>query len=166
MSKRRSIEVPGLEHVHPIPNASRIGPFLMTGGIYGKDPQTGQLAPDIAGQCHYLFVNIRRVLEAGGAFADSVVAHAQLTLKSDYLLDVAHSYIAFEQHRYAESLRAAQQATAIAPDSAAARLFAAWAWAALGSPDSARAALRHIPPGHPLRAPADSTLATLMTPSG
>ena len=49
------------------------------------------------------------------AFADSVVAHAQLTLKSDYLLDVAHSYIAFEQHRYAESLRAAQQATAPCP---------------------------------------------------
>jgi 2-iminobutanoate/2-iminopropanoate deaminase len=73
MSKRRSIEVPGLEHVHPIPNASRIGSFLMTGGIYGKDPQTGQLAPDIAGQCHFLFVNIRRVLEAGGATPEDVI---------------------------------------------------------------------------------------------
>ena len=73
MSTRRSIEVAGLEHVHPIPNASRIGPFLMTGGIYGKDPQTGQLAPDIAGQCHYLFANIRRVLEAGGATPEDVI---------------------------------------------------------------------------------------------
>ena len=73
MSKRRSIDVPGLEHVHPIPNASRIGPFLMTGGIYGKDPQTGQLAPDIAGQCHFLFINIRRVLEAGGAAPEDVI---------------------------------------------------------------------------------------------
>ena len=73
MSTRRSIEVAGLEHVHPIPNASRIGPFLMTGGIYGKNPQTGQLAPDIAGQCHYLFINIRSVLEAGGATPEDVI---------------------------------------------------------------------------------------------
>ena len=42
MSKRRSIEIPGLEHVHPIPNACRIGELLMTGGIYGKDPRHGQ----------------------------------------------------------------------------------------------------------------------------
>src|SRR5215469_6486577 len=61
MSKRRSIEVSGLEHVHPIPNASRIGPLLMTGGIYGKDPATGKLAPDAPGQCKLMFENIRRV---------------------------------------------------------------------------------------------------------
>lgn len=73
MSKRRSIEVSGLEHQHPIPNACRIGAFLMTGGIYGKDPATGKLAPDIAGQCKFLFVNIRRVLEAGGATPEDVI---------------------------------------------------------------------------------------------
>ena len=67
MSKRRSVEVPGLEHTHPIPNASRVGQLLMTGGIYGKDPATGKLAPDAAGQCKLMFDNIRRVLEASGA---------------------------------------------------------------------------------------------------
>jgi 2-iminobutanoate/2-iminopropanoate deaminase len=73
MSKRRSIEVPGLEHVHPIPNACRIGPFLMTGGIYGKDPQTGKLVPSIEGQSALMFANIRRVLEAGGATTEDIV---------------------------------------------------------------------------------------------
>ena len=45
----------------------------MTGGIYGKDPATGQLAPDIAAQCKFMFVNIKRVLEAGGATPEDVI---------------------------------------------------------------------------------------------
>src|SRR5580704_7724355 len=73
MSKRRSIEVPGLEHTHPIPNACRVGQFLMTGGIFGKDPQTGKLAPDIAGQCALMFANIRRVLEIAGATTEDII---------------------------------------------------------------------------------------------
>ena len=73
MSKRRSIEVPGLEHTHPIPNACRVGPILMTGGVYGKDPRTGKLAPEIVGQCALMFANIRRVLEAGGATPEDIV---------------------------------------------------------------------------------------------
>ena len=47
MSNRTSIEVPGLEHVNPIPNASRLGPFLMSGGIFGKDPGTGKVPEGI-----------------------------------------------------------------------------------------------------------------------
>lgn len=73
MSKRRSIEIQGLEHVHPIPNACRVGSLLITGGIYGKDPATGKLMPDIAGQCAMMFANIRRVLAAGGATPEDVV---------------------------------------------------------------------------------------------
>jgi enamine deaminase RidA (YjgF/YER057c/UK114 family) len=73
MGKRRSIDVPGLKHVHPIPNACRLGPFLVTGGIYGKDPATGELAPDIAGQCALMFVNLKRVLEAGGATPEDII---------------------------------------------------------------------------------------------
>jgi 2-iminobutanoate/2-iminopropanoate deaminase len=84
MTKRRSIEVAGIEHTHPIPNACRIGPFLMTGGLYGKDPETGQLAPDIAGQCRLMFVNIRRVLEAGGATPEDVIKmHVWMKNKAD-----------------------------------------------------------------------------------
>jgi 2-iminobutanoate/2-iminopropanoate deaminase len=84
MSKRRSIEIPGLEHVHPIPNACRIGGLLMTGGIYGKDPATGKLVDGIAGQCAFMFANIRRVLEAGGATPEDVIKiHVWIKNKDD-----------------------------------------------------------------------------------
>lgn len=73
MSKRTSIEVPGLEHVNPIPNASRIGPFLISGGIFGKDPATGKVADDIEGQCEQTFANIRTVLQAGGGAPEDVI---------------------------------------------------------------------------------------------
>jgi 3-hydroxyisobutyrate dehydrogenase-like beta-hydroxyacid dehydrogenase len=73
MSDRRSVEVPGLEHVNPIPNASRIGPFLVSGGIFGKNPQTGQVPEGIEAQCEQTFANIRKVLEAGGATPENVI---------------------------------------------------------------------------------------------
>ncbi len=73
MSERRSVEVPGLEHVNPIPNASRIGPFLVSGGIFGKDPKTGKVPDGIEAQCEQTFANIRKVLEAGGAAPENVI---------------------------------------------------------------------------------------------
>jgi hypothetical protein len=33
MSKRQSIEIPGLQHENPIPLASQIGPFLASSGV-------------------------------------------------------------------------------------------------------------------------------------
>ena len=73
MSHRKSIEVPGLEHVNPIPNASRIGPFLVSGGIFGKDPSTGKVPEGVEAQCDQMFANVRRVLEAGGAAPEDVI---------------------------------------------------------------------------------------------
>ena len=73
MSNRVSIEVPGLEHANPIPNASRVGPFLVSGGIFGKDPGTGKIAEGIEAQCEQTFTNIRKILEAGGATPEDVV---------------------------------------------------------------------------------------------
>ncbi len=73
MSDRKSIEVPGLEHVNPIPNASRVGPFLVSGGIFGKDPATGKVPQGIEAQCEQTFANIRTVLAAGGATPEDVI---------------------------------------------------------------------------------------------
>ena len=73
MSNRTSIEVPGLEHVNPIPNASRVGPFLASGGIFGKDPATGRVADGVDAQCEQMFANVRKVLEAGGAAPEDVI---------------------------------------------------------------------------------------------
>jgi 2-iminobutanoate/2-iminopropanoate deaminase len=73
MIRRTSIEVPGLEHVNPIPNASRVGPFLASGGIFGKDPGTGKVPDEVDAQCEQMFANVRRVLEAGGAAPEDVI---------------------------------------------------------------------------------------------
>jgi len=73
MSKRVSIEVKGLEHTNPIPNASRIGPFVVSGGIFGKDPETGKFPDNIDGQCQVMFANVRKVLESAGAKPEDVI---------------------------------------------------------------------------------------------
>jgi 2-iminobutanoate/2-iminopropanoate deaminase len=73
MSNRTSIEVPGLEHVNPIPNASRLGPFLVSGGIFGRDPGTGKVPDGIEAQCEQTFANVRTVLKAGGAAPEDVI---------------------------------------------------------------------------------------------
>jgi tetratricopeptide (TPR) repeat protein len=117
--------------------------------LFDRNPVTSAEAVDVA-------VRAREY-----AFADSVVTQATARFKGNYLTAIAHAYAAFEQHRYSEALRAAQLATSIAPDSARARYFAALAWLGLGAPDSARAALAHVPADHPLRKSADSLRGAL-----
>ena len=46
---------------------SRIGPYVHSSGINGKDRETGLLSADIAGQCEQMFRNVGIVLEQAGA---------------------------------------------------------------------------------------------------
>jgi 2-iminobutanoate/2-iminopropanoate deaminase len=72
--KRRSIHVEGLAHGDlPIPAASRLGPFLATGGIRGVDRVTHLLPDDPQTQANLMFDNLAAVLEAGGASPDGVL---------------------------------------------------------------------------------------------
>ena len=96
--------------------------------------------------------------------ADSLVVEAERRTQNDYLVTVAHAFVAIEQHRYSESLRVARRILAVAPDSAAGLWYAGKAWAALGEVDSARRALGRIPAGHPLRLIADTLLSALPPP--
>jgi 2-iminobutanoate/2-iminopropanoate deaminase len=73
MSKRQSIEVPGITHSHPIPNASRIGPFLASGSIFGMDPGTSKIPEGIEIQCRLLFENVRRIVEAAGGTTEGIL---------------------------------------------------------------------------------------------
>lgn len=73
MPKRRSIEVAGLPHTNPIPAASRIGPFVVTGSISGKDPQTGQIPAGIEEQCALMFENVRRLIEAASGMPEDIL---------------------------------------------------------------------------------------------
>src|SRR5437870_1248834 len=73
MSKRRSLEVPGLHHENPIPVGCIIGPFMMSSGIFGMEPGTRNTPPDVEGQCKLMFANIRRVMEAAGGSVDDII---------------------------------------------------------------------------------------------
>lgn len=65
---RRSIEVEGFSHgAQPIPAACRVGPLIMTGGVYGLDPATGKIPDDVGEQARLMFANLERILQAAGA---------------------------------------------------------------------------------------------------
>lgn len=71
--RRRSIEIPGVSHgAQPFPLASRVGPLVITSGVHGTDPTTGQLADGPGGQIRQAFENLRSVLDAAGASPDDV----------------------------------------------------------------------------------------------
>ncbi len=69
---RRSIEIPGLHHGKaPIPQASLVGPLLVSSGINGLDPDSGTVPETVDGQVSVIFSNISRILvAAGGTVAD------------------------------------------------------------------------------------------------
>lgn len=73
MARRVSIEVPGFTHDAPIPAACRIGPFLISSGVSGKEPFTGKFPEGIAAQCAQMFDTVRKLLEAAGGSPGDVV---------------------------------------------------------------------------------------------
>lgn len=73
MTRRASIDIPGFSHLNPIPVASRIGPFLATGAITGRDPATGDMAEGMEAQCAHVFTHVRAVLAAAGGSVDDIL---------------------------------------------------------------------------------------------
>ena len=73
MSARRSIEIEGFSHgAQPIPAASRVGPLVMMGGVYGLDPATGTIPDDVAAQAELMFANLTRIMAAAGGSTGSI----------------------------------------------------------------------------------------------
>lgn len=71
--RRRSIEVDSLHHSgNPIPAASRVDRLVVTGGVYGMDPATGEVAVEAADQVRLTFWQLGRILAAAGACFDDV----------------------------------------------------------------------------------------------
>ncbi|HWF06989.1 MAG TPA: RidA family protein [Bryobacteraceae bacterium] len=73
MGRRVSIEVPGFEHDNPIPAACRIGSFLITSAISGKEAFTGKLPEGIDAQCGQMFDWVRKILDIAGGSPEDVV---------------------------------------------------------------------------------------------
>jgi len=70
---RSSIYVDEIAHRSPIPNASRIGNVIVSGLIRGADPVTSTLAATLEQQCAFMFLHMRRVVEAGGATIEDII---------------------------------------------------------------------------------------------
>ncbi|MFE6236780.1 RidA family protein [Cellulosimicrobium sp. NPDC057862] len=71
--RRLSVELPGFGHENPVPVASRIGPFLASGVLTGRDPVTRELPADLDTQCVNLFAHVRALLAAAGGSPDDVL---------------------------------------------------------------------------------------------
>ena len=61
------------EMIQRIPSACRRGPFVVSGGISGGDPDTGKVPPDIESQCRFMFENVRRIMAAAGGSTDDII---------------------------------------------------------------------------------------------
>jgi 2-iminobutanoate/2-iminopropanoate deaminase len=74
MAARRSISVAGLDHGDsPFPVATRVGPYIYSSALSGRNPDTGELDSDIATQAAQAFDNVERVVTAAGGQPGSIV---------------------------------------------------------------------------------------------
>lgn len=73
MSHRVSIQMPGFAHVNPVPVASRIGPYLFSGVLTGRDPETKEFPPDLDTQVANVFDRVRELMAAAGGTVDDIV---------------------------------------------------------------------------------------------
>jgi enamine deaminase RidA (YjgF/YER057c/UK114 family) len=71
--KRRSIYIGEFLHQSPIPHASRIGNLVVSGLIRGVDPTTQKFPATLEQQCAFMFENVRRTVEAGGARTEDII---------------------------------------------------------------------------------------------
>ena len=70
----RSIYAKGAaQHLNPVPNAAVHRGGLLTSGVLGKDPATGDYAPETAEQIRLAFEQLPAILAEGGAELQDVV---------------------------------------------------------------------------------------------
>ncbi|GAA2229265.1 RidA family protein [Herbiconiux moechotypicola] len=73
MTRRSSIELAGFSHVNPVPAGSRIGPFLFSGVLTGRDPHSGELPDSLEEQVGHVFGHVAALLAAAGGSVDDIV---------------------------------------------------------------------------------------------
>jgi enamine deaminase RidA (YjgF/YER057c/UK114 family) len=78
------INLKGLEHPEGSPNACKIGPLLVSGAIYGKDPETGKMPDSVDEQARNAFLNMKRILAVAGMGVDDVAKLTIYVRSDDY----------------------------------------------------------------------------------
>jgi 2-iminobutanoate/2-iminopropanoate deaminase len=71
--RRRTIHIDPVRHGAPIPMAAVVGNVLMTSGVLGADPATGELAESADDQARFAFQNVERVMNKAGGTMDDIV---------------------------------------------------------------------------------------------
>jgi 2-iminobutanoate/2-iminopropanoate deaminase len=74
VARRRTLEIDGVKHRAPIPMGCRVGSLLHSSAVMGMDPSTGEIPAAGDEQVRCAFANIRRLLDAGDATTDDIVA--------------------------------------------------------------------------------------------
>ena len=73
MAKRRSIYLKDFSHKNPIPAACVIDGLLMSGIIYGLDPETGKAAEGLEAQTKLMFRHLSDLLREAGMGPENVL---------------------------------------------------------------------------------------------
>ena len=71
--QRVSIYLQGFGHDNPIPVASKIGPYLASGVLTGRDPETQRMPVDLASQVANVFEHIRNLMAAAGGGPEHIL---------------------------------------------------------------------------------------------
>ncbi|GAA4548554.1 RidA family protein [Pseudonocardia xishanensis] len=73
MRRRTSVTVDGIDHgSSPFPAATRIGPFIFSSALSGRDADSGVLPDSVEKQAETAFENVRRVVTAAGASPEDI----------------------------------------------------------------------------------------------
>lgn len=72
MSARVSVYLDGFAHENPVPVASRIGPYVHSGVLTGRDPDTGEMPEGLDEQCANVFTHVRELMVAVGGSVDDI----------------------------------------------------------------------------------------------
>jgi enamine deaminase RidA (YjgF/YER057c/UK114 family) len=73
VSGRQAIQIAGFTHRNPVPAASRIGPYVYSGVLAGRDPITQQTPETLDEQVVLLFDRIRELMDAVGGSMDDII---------------------------------------------------------------------------------------------
>lgn len=73
MPRRQSIYLQGFAHQNPVPAACRIGPYLTSGVLTGRDPETHEMPESLDAQLAHAFTHVRELMRAAGGSTDDIV---------------------------------------------------------------------------------------------
>ena len=73
MTRRVAVYTSGFAHENPVPAACRIGQFLFSGVLTGRDAHTHEIPATLDEQVANVFDHVRELLETAGGSTDDIV---------------------------------------------------------------------------------------------